>query len=296
MNYFEFHVGDWVKATRHLSATEEGVYLRLILRYYEDERPLPADSAKVQRLAGARTREERDAVAAVLDEFFVHESDGFHHRRCDELLAAYFSFCEKQANKARAGAAAKWSGKSKAVDAQRAPAGQRAGISTDARTMPEACPDDAPAMPFPSSHLPLPTTHDGSNEPSAAQTRGTGGDRKGSNGSRGSRIPDPFLLTADMRQWAATETPGLDLERATREFVDYWRGVTGKTATKRDWVATWRNRMRDLHDRGRYRLNGHAAPARTSSVDADGIPTWANAEERAELLAQRAQETSRADV
>lgn len=40
-------------------------------------------------------------------------------------------------------------------------------------------------------------------------------------------------------------------------------------------------------------VNGHAPKA--SSVDADGIPTWATAEERAELLRLREQETARAD-
>lgn len=64
---------------------------------------------------------------------------------------------------------------------------------------------------------------------------------------RGSRIPDPFIVTAEMRAWAAGEVPGLDVDTQTREFVDYWRGKSGKDATKLDWVATWRNWMRKAH-------------------------------------------------
>ncbi|GGH34011.1 helix-turn-helix domain-containing protein [Microbacterium album] len=64
---------------------------------------------------------------------------------------------------------------------------------------------------------------------------------------RGSRIPDPFVLTAEMKAWAAAEVPGLDVVVHTREFVDYWRAKSGKDATKVDWVATWRNWMRKAH-------------------------------------------------
>jgi len=64
---------------------------------------------------------------------------------------------------------------------------------------------------------------------------------------RGSRIPEPFMLTAEMKAWAAGEVPGLDVVAHTREFVDHWRAATGSTATKLDWVAAWRNWMRKAH-------------------------------------------------
>lgn len=64
---------------------------------------------------------------------------------------------------------------------------------------------------------------------------------------RGTRIPEPFILTADMKAWAATEVPGLDVIAHTREFVDHWRAASGQTAVKRDWVAAWRNWMRKAH-------------------------------------------------
>lgn len=67
-----------------------------------------------------------------------------------------------------------------------------------------------------------------------------------SRGARGERIPEPFLLTGEMRAWAATEVPAVDLDAATREFVDYWRGVPGARGRKLDWPATWRNRIREV--------------------------------------------------
>jgi hypothetical protein len=62
---------------------------------------------------------------------------------------------------------------------------------------------------------------------------------------RATRCPEPFMLTAEMREWAAKL--GLDhdgVREATREFVDYWRGVPGARGTKLDWTATWRNSVR----------------------------------------------------
>lgn len=62
--------------------------------------------------------------------------------------------------------------------------------------------------------------------------------------TRATRIPDPFNVSQTMREWAAAEVPGVDVDRSTRTFVDYWRAESGAKATKRDWIATWRNWLR----------------------------------------------------
>jgi len=89
MNYFELHLGDYAEATLHLTFLEDAAYFRLIRKYYATERPLPADVKAVQRLVGARTRDERAAVQAMLEEFFVLREDGWHNARCDEEIARY---------------------------------------------------------------------------------------------------------------------------------------------------------------------------------------------------------------
>jgi hypothetical protein len=66
---------------------------------------------------------------------------------------------------------------------------------------------------------------------------------------RASRCPEPFLLTSDMREWAAKETPRLDVRKETASFVDYWRGAPGAKGLKVDWIATWRNSLRRSNDR-----------------------------------------------
>jgi hypothetical protein len=75
---------------------------------------------------------------------------------------------------------------------------------------------------------------------------------------RATRIPDPFVLKAEMRQWAAKEVPAIDVDRATKQFVDYWRAAAGRTATKKDWLAAWR-----------YWLRNERVPSATKLARAD---------------------------
>lgn len=89
MNFYDHHINDYAEATSHLSFIEDAAYSRMIRKYYATEKPLPADVKAVQRLIGARTKEERDAVQVILDEFFTLQSDGWHNKRCDEVLDEY---------------------------------------------------------------------------------------------------------------------------------------------------------------------------------------------------------------
>lgn len=89
MNYYEHHIGDYDKNTSHLTACEDGIYSRLIRRYYDKEQPLPADVEQVKRLVRARDKQERKAVDDILAEFFELRTDGWHHKVCDAVLDAY---------------------------------------------------------------------------------------------------------------------------------------------------------------------------------------------------------------
>ncbi len=68
MNYYERHLGDYAKDTAHLTMIEHGAYTLLLDRYYAAEGPIPHD--QVYRYAHARSREEKQAVDAVVSEFF----------------------------------------------------------------------------------------------------------------------------------------------------------------------------------------------------------------------------------
>ncbi len=87
MNYYEHHLGDYAKDTAHLSMLETGAYRLLLDRYYGTEQGIPADQA--HRIARARSKDEKAAVDAVLDEFFRLEDGVWINKRADEEIARY---------------------------------------------------------------------------------------------------------------------------------------------------------------------------------------------------------------
>ncbi|QRF55327.1 YdaU family protein [Variovorax paradoxus] len=104
MNYYEHHLGDFLKKTAHLSAMQEGIYRRLLDRYYITEQPLPGDFEACCRLARANGRHEKQAVREVLAEFFSLVQ-GFHaNARADEEIAKF----QNKSKKAKASANARW--------------------------------------------------------------------------------------------------------------------------------------------------------------------------------------------
>lgn len=99
MNYYSFHIGDYLSATAHLSIIEHGAYRRLLDIYYIHESPLPDDVKQIYRLVGARGKEEREAVDSVLAEFFQSTPEGFRHDRCDHEIA----LCNKNRSNGKKG-------------------------------------------------------------------------------------------------------------------------------------------------------------------------------------------------
>ena len=104
MNYYEHHIGDYAEATAHLTFIEDATYSRLIRKYYATEKPLPIEIKLVQRLINARSKEEKNAVVSVLNEFFTLTDQGWRQERCDHEIAR---FKDKQL-KARRSAEGRW--------------------------------------------------------------------------------------------------------------------------------------------------------------------------------------------
>lgn len=74
---------------------------------------------------------------------------------------------------------------------------------------------------------------------------GVGGSRKREAATpRGTRIPDEFTITAEMRAWGMEKFPHFDGESETEAFIDYWKSVAGAKGLKADWVATWKTWIR----------------------------------------------------
>lgn len=100
MNYYPFHIGDYLSATRHLSWEEDAAYRRLLDTYYTTEKPLPVELRAVCRLVLATTESQRESVRVVLDEFFKLTNSGWVSSRADSEIASMRDKQQKQRDKA----------------------------------------------------------------------------------------------------------------------------------------------------------------------------------------------------
>lgn len=106
--WYAFYPEDYRRRAGHLNFVQDAAYRRLLDQYYQRELPLPVDMPAVHRLVGAFTKQEQQAVSAVLSEFFTLEDDGWHNQRADEELAAASEICEARTKSAKTAAAKRW--------------------------------------------------------------------------------------------------------------------------------------------------------------------------------------------
>jgi uncharacterized protein YdaU (DUF1376 family) len=122
MKHYPHHIGDFDRATRHLSRLERSIYRDLIDLYYDTEHQLTWDLQVLCRRIIARSNEESTAVEQVLNEFFVQTPAGWYHERCETEIDAY------QANNSQKAQAGKASAAAKAFKRQQALNGKLTGV------------------------------------------------------------------------------------------------------------------------------------------------------------------------
>ena len=101
MNYFPFHIGDWMSHTSHLSPEEKAAYLAMMIEEYLHEKPLPLEVEQIARKINMRTH--CDGIAVVLQEFYERITDGeegWSNKRVREEIIAYKEKSEKARNSA----------------------------------------------------------------------------------------------------------------------------------------------------------------------------------------------------
>lgn len=76
---------------------------------------------------------------------------------------------------------------------------------------------------------------------------------------RGSRLPHEEL-PEDWRAFCQSERPDLQPEATFAKFADYWRAQPGAKGRKLDWLATWRNWVREERARPRVVAGGGPDP------------------------------------
>jgi uncharacterized protein YdaU (DUF1376 family) len=100
MNFYPFHIGDYISHTSHLSDAEDLAYRRMIDLYYQTEQPFSSNWAVARKIKGSP-----DMVQILLEEFFILGEDGlWHNERADKEIAKYHAMQEG----GRKGAALRW--------------------------------------------------------------------------------------------------------------------------------------------------------------------------------------------
>lgn len=70
-------------------------------------------------------------------------------------------------------------------------------------------------------------------------------------------FPEDFTVTDEMRLWAAENAPDVDVDEQTAIFRDHW---ISKGELRLDWVATWRNWIRNAKRFNQPRGTGRPRP------------------------------------
>jgi uncharacterized protein YdaU (DUF1376 family) len=91
MHYYQFHVGDYLSSTSHLSNEEDLAYRRLLDMYYTSEKPIPLDTQWVSR----RLRVATETVESVLRDFFVRTEEGYSKDRCQQEIERFRQLAER---------------------------------------------------------------------------------------------------------------------------------------------------------------------------------------------------------
>lgn len=164
MNYYERHIGDYIKDTVSLSMLEDGAYNRLIDQAYQTEEPLPLDKREIYRLARATSTAERKAVDYVLNKFWIETESGYVQKRIQTEIERY----QDKQRKAKASADARWNKNKPQSDGN-----ANASKAHDADDMRTHCDGNAHQTPDTSNQSPDPK-HKTNTASETSQVVGTG--------------------------------------------------------------------------------------------------------------------------
>lgn len=142
----------------------------------------------------------------LLESFFILCENGWHQTRCDKEIQEYREFLNKKSNAGKASAERRKNSSSTPVQHP------FNSSSTDVQLT--------------NNHKPITNNQLKENK-------------------RGSRLPQDWVLTKSLGEWAQTERPDLNIRQIAEQFKDYWIAQPGQKGVKLDWAATWRNWVRN---------------------------------------------------
>ncbi len=226
------YIGDYLADTMHLSHSQHGIYMLLIMAYWRNGGPLSADMAQLSAIARCSPH-----VFAknwqIIEKFFSKKEGKIFQKRIDAEIAAATTKTEERSRSGSEGARQRWA---------------KPDGSAIVLPMANAWQNDAP-LPSP---LPERSKEDFIEKSPLPR-------KPASAAERGSRLHQE-VLTQDWEDAAANARArfGLmpvNLTLEFEKFKNHWLGKTGKDGRKIDWKRTWAN----------WVLNAYSPPTRQTN-------------------------------
>jgi uncharacterized protein YdaU (DUF1376 family) len=114
--YMPLYIADYLSDAAHLSTTEHGAYMLLIMTYWQRGKALPADSRRLANIA-RMSPEAWAEIEPAISEFFQVSPEAWAHKRIESELEKFRQKSEKAAAAGKASAQRRSNGRS--TDAQR---------------------------------------------------------------------------------------------------------------------------------------------------------------------------------
>jgi len=98
MNYYQHHIGDFIRDTSRLTDSQCMAYLRMMWIYYETESPFENDVDAIAFKIGANASD----VHQIIKHFFFENGGFLHNSRCDKEILSFRGKSEKAKKSANA--------------------------------------------------------------------------------------------------------------------------------------------------------------------------------------------------
>jgi len=232
--YFPMYPTDFEADTSHLTLAEDGAYNRLLrLMWMTPGCSLPADEAWIMRRMRIDEATFNDVVKVVMDEFFITQKG----RLVSPRLAKEYQKTDL-AHKKRVAAGSK-GGSAKALNANKTGSSKAVAKPYQPEPEPELIKREAKASP-----------------------------------KKAHRLPENWTLPKQYGEWAIEQGwTDQSVRFEAEKFRDFWVSKAGRDAAKLDWLATWRNWMRNSKTPKFSAINGgqNGQPANKSKNRMDAF-------------------------
>tara|TARA_R110000737_G_scaffold353128_1_gene402524 strand:+ start:1427 stop:2251 length:825 start_codon:yes stop_codon:yes gene_type:complete len=253
--YFPLYPTDFEAKTSHLTLAEDGAYNRLLrICWMTPGCTIPDDDTWIMRRLRVDRATFDEVVSVVISEFFDRsngrlsnakltrifiETNEAHQKRVLAGSKGGKAKSAKSNNKASSNAVAK----PKQPEPEPEPEPDKE-LKRDTIVSPKKAPDQSFDL-VPSEQIPKPAKN-----------------------AKASRLPDDWALPRDWGDWAVSEGwDASDVRLEAEKFRDFWISKAGKDAAKLNWLATWRNWMRNSRTPKSTSINGGIYDQNTNKSD-----------------------------